>query len=306
MNKKGVELGLFLIFVGVVFLLVQTGLLDMKIIRFIENHKIMVVAMLLILTGINLVFRKIRFIGAVTWIGFLIALVVFSNFYKYETVIEINSTEKTAFSERKPENTMEGELKLDLGALDFKLGSTDGNLYEGKSVGLDLKHNAKYKEDGDAEVRINAGSSSAVRNIDSLFKTGKIDREAELLINDEVVWEMALEFNAASAQLDMSKLKVEKVKLDGNAGEFKLILGDSHNYTKVNVDANASDVQISVPRNSGIKLDFDGQLSSNDFIGIEMERKDGSYVSKNYKEAENKIDIKADLTVGTLEIIGLK
>ncbi|NLD47010.1 MAG: hypothetical protein GX660_07400 [Clostridiaceae bacterium] len=306
MKKKGAEAGLFLIFIGAVVLMIKVGLLNMKIIYFIVSHKILVAAMLLILTGINLIFRKIHFIRVITWTGFIVSLVLFSNNYKNEIVFENYNGEKTVYTEKKLEKTKEGEIKVDLDALAFKLASTGENLYDVESVGVDLRHKVEYKEDGDADVKVNVGSGNAALNIDSLIKTGRIDREAELLLNDEVLWDMDLELNAADAQLDVSKLKVGKVKLDGNAGSFKLILGDKHDKTKVNIDANASDVQVSVPQSSGIKVDFGGQLSSNEFKGLEFERKDGDYISRNYEEAENKIDIKVDVKAGSLEIIGVK
>ncbi|GAE88591.1 LiaF domain-containing protein [Acetivibrio straminisolvens] len=93
--------------------------------------------------------------------------------------------------------------------------------------------------------------------------------------------------------------------MDGGAGNIKLVLGDRHPSTKVDIDAGAAKFNIFVPKDSGIKIDVDGLLSSIEFNGLVLEKKNKSYISPGYDKAKNKIEIEIDIGAGALEINGI-
>jgi len=50
-----------------------------------------------------------------------------------------------------------------------------------------------------------------------------------------VLWDIDLKFGGTDGEIDLSSLKVEEFELDGGAGNIKLILGDRHPSTKVDM-----------------------------------------------------------------------
>jgi len=55
-----------------------------------------------------------------------------------------------------------------------------------------------------------------------------------------------------------------------------------------------------------LKVKVKGAANSTNFKDIEMERDGGYYISKNYKEAANKIDLNVDIDAGSIKITGIK
>jgi hypothetical protein len=307
-KKNGIGFGIFLITLGIIFFLIQYGIIDKSIFYYIEEHKSIVIALVLIVIGINIVFRKYAFARAVTWVGFLAVLIMLSHNYQQNVPAEDYGA-KPKFVHEKRINTEKAKMKLVFAAISLRLDSTASNLYEGTSEGIDVVHEVEYKDDNKtAKITFKQRSQSLMRVLDSFISSGKanVDRKAELYLNDDIIWNMDLSLDAFDSSLNMSGLKIEALSIEGNAGNINLILGNKQDIMKVNIEANAASVKISVPQNTGVKLSLDASLGSNSFKRIEMIRRDGYYISQGYEEAESKIDIKAEVNAGTLEIIGIE
>ena len=132
-----------------------------------------------------------------------------------------------------------------------------------------------------------------------------MERQSEILINDDVVWDIKLDAGALESDMDLSQVKVKSLSLDGGAGSFKVVLGNKYPSTEVEIDTGASEIEFYVPKDSGVKLNIDGLVSSKDFTDIAFEKKGGHYYTPNYDEAVNKIEIKIDMGVGALKIKGV-
>lgn len=308
MKRNGIGFGLFLIFIGIIAIMFLYGYLDYRIFFFLIRNMPLVISMLLIVNGINLILNKYYFVKFITWTAFFAVLLTYG-YYNHQNIKNSNpqrtvSTEDH-FEELSP-NTKKGKLDVSLGALNFEIGSTDVNLYEGSSTGVGIKHQLSYENDKETAVaNLDETGKDIFSIISDFFSKGEIVREAKVNLNDDIVWDMNIELDAAQSVLDMSKLNVEKVDINFNAGDFKMIFGDKHDYTKVDADINAGSAKISVPKAAGIKLKVDSSLSLNDFQDITMEKLDGYYISPNYKEAECKIEMNIDFTAGNLKIIGV-
>ena len=115
-----------------------------------------------------------------------------------------------------------------------------------------------------------------------------------------------MKIDATESDMDFTDLKVKNLDIDGAAGSFKLVLGHKYEDTKVQIDADASKVEIFVPIESGVRVKVDGAANSTNFRDIEMQREGSYYLSKNYKNAQNKIDIDVEMSAGSLKINGIK
>lgn len=314
-NNSGIGFGLFIIFIGVMVILVQFGMLNPDIILdYVFNHIPMIISLLLIVAGINLIFERHYLIRIFTWTAFFAVLLISGCFYSgtMRNASERN-TEKNysrTFAEEKMPKTEEGQLKMNLSGLNLKIGSTDSNLIEGIITGTDVKYEVDYKKNNKvAAIKFDLESGVSFDDIKNLFSTKDFttrsfskDKPMEILLNSDVVWDIDLNVGGIDGELDLSSLKIEEFELDGGAGNIKLVLGERHPNTKVDIDAGAAKFKIFVPKNSGIKIDVDGLMSSIDFNDLTLERKNDSYISPGYEKAENKIEIDIDIGAGDLEI----
>ncbi|OPZ89813.1 MAG: hypothetical protein BWY74_02568 [Firmicutes bacterium ADurb.Bin419] len=305
MGKKGIGFGVLLIAIGVLAFLIQFGFLNSSVFTVFLNNIELTISLILIVTGINIIYRKYYFVKILTWMAFFIVMIIYGNYFE-------SNTSKTSDNISKPfvieqfEETGDGELKLEASAMKLTIGSTEENLIVGKAENIDVKHKVNYKDGKKtAIVEINTDSKVAIGSFfQSLFSTGKIaiNRKCILNINKEIIWDMNMNLDAINSDLDLSQLKVKSIDIDGDAGNFKLKLGQKYDKTKVNIDADAAKVQVFVPVNSGVKVKFDGDASSTDFNDLKLERQGEYYVSKNYNQMDTKIELDVNMDAGRFEI----
>ncbi len=315
MNKKGrgIGLGMFFIFIGVIAVMIHFDMLSIwGIFGFVRDNVSMLLAMLLILTGVNIVLRKYPFVKIISWGAFFAALALliynFNVNYSERNKEEIKSSYDTPFTVEKKLETKEGKLNVNIGGFKLKIGSTEANLVEGVIRDPDLKYEVDYK-DGERVAKINFKSKShkSVYGLNDILdsRSFALERQSEILINDDVVWDIKLDAGALESDMDLSQVKVKSLSLDGGAGSFKVVLGNKYPSTEVEIDTGASEIEFYVPKDSGVKLNIDGLVSSKDFTDIAFEKKGGHYYTPNYDEAVNKIEIKIDMGVGALKIKGV-
>lgn len=318
---SGIGFGLILIFIGVIAVLVQFGMLNLfRLFYFVITHIPMIIAMLLIMMGINLIFRRFYFVKILTWIAFFAVLLSSSYYYKYDVWQEdkedvLYDHEKPILVEKVPE-TENGKLRLDVGGLKLNIDSTDNNLVEGvirdPNVEYEVDYGSKYKN---VTVEFNSKTNFSISNLESFISTldnfittrkSVMENQSDIFINDDVLWDIDLNVGGIDSELNLSRLKVEKLEVDGGAGNFKLVLGDEYPSTEVKINAGAAKFEINVPKTSGIRIDIDGWLSSKDFNGITLEQRNGYYISSDYDKAENKIEVDINMGAGELTVNGIE
>lgn len=317
-NNSGIGFGLFLIFIGIIVVLAQVGTLNAdKILSFVFTHIPMLISLLLIVTGINLIFKRHYLVEIVTWTAFFGVLLISANYYSSttENVGEGNDDKSYSrtFVEEKMPKTEEGRLKMSIGGLKLKIGSTESNLIEGVIRESGLKYEVDYKNSNKtAVVDFTQRSKPSLDDLKNLVSTKSIttrnlamENPLDILLNSDVVWDIDLNAGGIDADIDLSALKVEKFEMDGGAGNIRLVLGDGYPNAKVDIDAGAAKFKIYVPKSSGVKIRVDGLMNSIDFNGLIFERQDRFYISPNYEEAENKIEIDIDMGAGALEFNAL-
>lgn len=314
MNKKNIGFGVFLIVAGLLFFLVQRGIFSWSVFMVFFNNIELTISLILIVSGINLLLKKYPFVKTVTWLAFFSVMIGYG--YYSDRNMGKDSVEKSILSNNQTyaiENTditEKGELKLKTSALSLVVGSTESNLIDGLAKDVNLEHKVDYKNDKKSvNVKLETDDKKVVGNfLQNLLTTGEIsiDRKLDLNLNTDIIWDLDMKIDAVESSMDLTDLKVKKLELDGDAGSFKLYLGRKYNDTKVKIDADASKVEVFVPVESGVRVSVDGAASSTNFKDIEIEKDGKYYISKNYDEAVNKIDLNVDIDAGSLKIIGVK
>jgi len=315
-NSGGVVFGVFMIFVGLLVILSQLEMLNFNnILSFLLSHIPTIISLMLIVIGINLIFDKYYIVKTFSWTAFFAVLLVSGCLYGgavgNESERNTGKNYVRSFLEEKMPETEEGRLKMKLSGENLKIGSTGSNLIEGVITDTDIKYEVDYKKNNKtAVIDFKTKSNHSLNEIKNFvsskeFSSGSLtaDEPMEILLNTDVVWDIDLDVGGINGEIDLSDLKVEEFELDGGAGNIKLVLGDKYPSRKVDIDAGAARFKIFVPKNSGVKIDVDGVMSSIDFIGLDLEQKNKSlYISPGYDKAEIKIEIDIDIGAGALEI----
>lgn len=213
MKKNSIIVGLIFIFIGVVIIGAQLGFLDFSIssfISFIFRNLTTVISMILIVIGINIIFRKYHFVKIITWIAFIAAIIVLSQWYP-SNYKERSHGNNNYFGIEK-EETLYGELDVELGAVKIDVNSTDDKLIEGNIHGLNVKEPVvNYKDDNKtAKIKIKTFEEFSVSDFERLFNKENIKFEdSNLFLNEDVLWDINLNLGAVETEFDISNLQVE-------------------------------------------------------------------------------------------------
>ncbi|MFI5158270.1 MAG: LiaI-LiaF-like domain-containing protein [Sphingobacteriales bacterium] len=110
------------------------------------------------------------------------------------------------------------------------------------------------------------------------------------MLNPSPVWSMYVETGATALDFDLTKYKIQKLKLSGGAASFKVKLGEPLASTDVEVSTGMASVEINIPQNAACEVETDSGLSSNNFNGFNKTN-DGHYETPGFASAKNKIHI---------------
>lgn len=123
-----------------------------------------------------------------------------------------------------------------------------------------------------------------------------------IALNDYPIWDIYLEAGAASVDFDLKEYSINLLSIEGGAASIKVIIGDKNEITHLDVEAGASEIVIKVPEESGCLLNLESVFSSKKIKGFEK-TDHGKYRTSNFDEAINKVYIDAETAVSSFTII---
>lgn len=294
MNSRGLGLGIFLLCIGIILILINTGIIDWSIFDSLAD----LWPLILVVIGINIIFRNRDAVRIVTWLLFL--AVLFAYGYMNGDKYSPNAPKKEGnFYIEKSVETVRGDLKLSLGALNFDLGKADQNLVEGSATNPGIKYSVNYN-DGKKTAAIEL-KQAQTRVFVRGFNKGD-NRRCTVGLNGDVLWDINAKLGAVNGTMDLSNLKIENLEADIGAGKLNILLGSSHEMVNVKMNAGASKLELVVPEASGVKLKVNGVLSNTDLGSLNWGMKDGYYISPNYNEADSRINVDLTMGVGSLSV----
>lgn len=309
MGRKGIGFGVFLIAVGIIFFMIQLGVLNESVFMVFFDHIELTIPLILIVVGINMIFSKYPFVKTLTWLAFFVVMIAYGNYTQEAPKKSSDDSSNKTFVVERSAETEKGELKLKASALSLTLGATKTNLIDGETKNVGVEQEINYRNDNNLTVvDIKTNSKNLASNFfKELFSKGEIsvDRKLDLNISKDVVWDLNMDLDAIESNIDLSDLKIKNLDIDGDAGSFKLTLGEKYKDTSVNINADAAEVNIFIPKDLGVRVKVKGSANSTDFYDINVDKKGEYYYSENYEEADNKIDLKVKINAGTLEINGI-
>ncbi len=293
MRNRNIGLGIGLIAVGAVWLLQTMGLITFNVFTSITQ----LWPLILVVVGINIIFRGNGTVRLVTWMAFFAAVFIYGYYNPAVNNHKALINGKTHVIE-KLEATDSGVLKINAGAAEMNLKSGTANLAEIWSNIPNMNYSTDYNN-GNKDARISVGS----REPSGLWNFGDIrGRRMELSLNQDVAWDVDVDFGAGTSRLDFSDVKLGKADLDIGAGSLSMYVGSNNAQTDIKLDAGASSIELYVPKTSGVAITAESALSSTNIDELGLIREGRRYTSGNYDEAQNKINIDLHMGMGSFEL----
>lgn len=282
--KNKIILGLIFITIGVFLLLANLGIINYNAFYSIFD----LWPLLLIVIGINVIFRDNKIISYITWLLFFIILIVYGLYTQKATESQDLFTDHVI---EKHEETKYANLDLDLAASRLNINSTDSDLLTADLRGRRLNLRQEYSN-GYEKVDISFESRAY-----NMFNLQTNDATYDFNLNNELIWDIDLDLGALSGEINLEDIPVRSIDLDSGAASLSIILGDKHDLDFA-IDSGASSLDIIIPTGVGLKIDMDSGLTSSNIEELALTDMGDYYISSDYDSADVKINMDIDTGVG--------
>lgn len=291
-DKKASNFGVFIIIIGLAILLINLNILKISMFWGIVD----LWPILLIIAGVSILFRKIKYVNAILWLIFIGVVIGYSYLNINDKSWAIGN-DVEHITESTVVNTSYGNGIIDL---DINQGSF--------ALDTDAIEEIKYtipKTGVEAKVVTNTDEVNKLiikddQNVDFVKTFQK--RNYEVQLPNNVSWEAKIDGGVVSMDLDFSEVKLNDLDIDIGVGDLKLYLGEASEGT-YNIDFGIGDVTIILPDNPkfGLRIISDSGLTS--FSSPkDFDEKNNVYTSANYETAEMQMTIYIDVGIGSIEV----
>jgi hypothetical protein len=292
--------GLIFVFVGTIFLLENFEIIDFSW-RYIWHFW----PLLLIITGVNIVFANSKSKSAAIIIGVITLFAL--GFLTYKGLEQktdenkrwsmsfdndeddednLDSSNMSTYTEDYSSNYKKATLNISGAASTFEIENGADKLFEADIKETRNRYFLK-KTESDSTVVLTFNSKNRTSSFN--FKDDEYSK-VRMKLNDNPIWDINLKMGAGKIDFDLSNNKVKNVSLKGGAAEFNVKLGDLYNDINLVAETGVAEIIIDIPKNFGCKIKTQTGLSSKSFNDF-VKNSDGTYETENFKTATNKINI---------------
>ncbi|MBA7688510.1 hypothetical protein ES703_96993 [subsurface metagenome] len=107
---------------------------------------------------------------------------------------------------------------------------------------------------------------------------------------------------ASNMELDLSELKVTELQLDVDAGNYKVTVPSKAGTSNIEIEANAANIEVNIPDGVAAKIRVDANLSALDVDKSRFHQQGDYYVSQDFVSAENRVELEIDCDVGRVQV----
>jgi hypothetical protein len=290
--------GVLLICVGFVLLLNTLDKLDWSIWwRILHLWPVLLIAI-----GIELLFKKtsLVFLGLLSPI--LIILAILGPVFFSQTNAPVPSFALNEYNWSESPDSLVAKASL---ILDISKGKLEISKGEKELIQAKLKYSGKrpycsfhyYASDSSATLDIRKRSGRWRNNFWGNMK----DNDWNIKLSGSPLFDLRIYSAASDAFLDLSEIKLEKLRLEADVSKAKIKLGKLVPNISAQIESDVSDVNILVPKESGLKITSRADLSSTNF-GLPLNKQKDTLVTDNFETAQNKIELKLDGAISSLKV----
>jgi hypothetical protein len=304
MSYKKIFWGIVLIMIGILFILKNAGIV------FVSWHMMWSLwPVLIILWGISV-------IPVNGWIKLIASLLVvvagflllqkdtsddhfswrFGNHHNWndDWNDKDNSDNQQSLSEIYNDSIRYAKLNFEVAAGKFIIRDTSSKLIDLERKGTSGSYTMTSRDE------------DSVRTLDLAFEqqgsVHNFKNDVNLRLNSKPVWNLDLDIGAASIDFDLSRFKVNKMKVDGGASSIELKMGDLVPRSDIEVDAGASSIKIKVPSTCGCEVITNTFLSSRDLKGF-TKVENHRYQTPGFAGSQKKIYISLEAGITSIDVI---
>ncbi len=285
--------GLLLVLVGVIFFLINMGYGSW--VSIYEIGKFWPIVLIIIglgMFGRGRIPHWIAYLMIILSVGAVGAYMVLGDQTQQNN--EITTKSSLNISRQQYPQVREGNLSLDYGG---------GQLFisPGKQGLLQADFNNKQ-----IQQRIEANGQTLQIDLSQTQyswtpQTENLNRW-QLNISPELAWKLDIDAGAIDGNIDLNGIPLRELNCNLGAGNMLVSLGDNGANCKVKIEAGASNVELRIAEDTGVRIKFDGALNANNLDKLGWNKSDGDYTSPNYQQAASKIDCDIALSVGNLDV----
>lgn len=287
-NAGKVNLGTALVAGGLLLLAINLGLLDATIWANLARAW----PLLLVALGLNLVLQRTRlwFLPTLLVAGTVgyIALIGFPGQWQARTVRAEGLLEAGVQSAR---------FRLDIGAGSLTVRGGAASLYEATFHVRGREPLLRVNRRG---TTLDITMHQQDRRI--LRWMGPLSEEWDVQIGDQVPVDLAIDAGGAALDLDLRRVPVKSLDINGGASSITIALGDNGRNTDVFINTGAANIELIIPRTAGTRFKIDSLLADTNLDHLGLIKRDDGYVTKNYVEARTTVDVYVASALARLEV----
>ncbi len=300
--KKENVIGVVLVLTGIALIFEVTGVIA---VNWGESIKTLW-PVILVAIGVNLMVSKRKSLVSVVWVFVFIMFIGFG-IYKGDELNRLSEYSKRLNTKIYNQSAIESEpfqkevvlpqgtengkviLKLDAVELDFSKGS------EGLLVTADsnIPKLSQY---------ISKGKQTVIEYSHEKYDSPNTIRRFSLQMNPALIWEIEANIGAADGKLDLSAIPVEQIDISIGAGDLEICIGEQKIDTDISLRAGAAELDIYIPEGAGLKVKSGKLLTDIIFHNIKMENKNGEFISENYKDVNQIINLDILTAISSIQV----
>jgi Ca2+/Na+ antiporter len=223
-----------------------------------------------------------------------------SNKFHFKTKVEIQDDEQSedeldlsaSTTNQVPYyklNTL--KVKLLAAASEMYVSGVDTNAFTANIEGnhFDMDFNQSHNK-GFLKIKHQKGETDGL----SLRKIG-------IMLNNEPEYSFYVKSGASDLNLDLSNIKVKKLKADIAATDAEIILGDKQKELNAELKFAASEVTVNIPESAGCLVHGESALVGKTLKGF-TQKDENTFVTNNFDQAKSKIKIKIQGALADFEV----
>lgn len=297
MKKSNITFGIVLVFIGIFLLLNNLNLIQWSIIDVVFDMW----PLILVAIGASIVFNNDKTIKTIIWILFFAIIIGYGFYLQYKSHdLNSNINSNIGISYEIDNNIKSSILDLDLAAVDLNINPSDSFLLDG-FLGSPYV-NKKVEHFNGGEIAKFSFKEKVTRVFPASISKNKNTYKGNFYLNNNISWDIKGDIGAVKGNMDLRNIKVNNIDMDFGAGDLKLLLGSNVPSLNVEIEAGATNIDIVVPKDLGLRVKLDGGLKSSNLKDLNWSLVNDWYVSPNYETSLSKANINVKMGVGNLKI----
>ncbi len=285
--------GIFLLFLGIVFLLQTLDVLPWSLWRTLWQFW----PVLLIIAGVSILLRCYS-----VWLVSLLIMVILGGCLGIAVWQHGPSLPRDTAMESytAPLDDME-RAEIDI---DFSAGSIIvGSLPSGSSNFVEADSEVRDRRSTmGVDFQQQGGTGQLSLQTTNYRFWGDAGTSWQVNFTREIPLTMNIKSAASDMELDLRRLKVTQLRLDVAAGNCEVTLPSSAGISNVEIDTAAANVEVTIPDGVAVKILADVTLGVLDIDTSRFPKQGGYYVSPDFDSTENRVELAIECDVGRVTV----